>query len=36
KLRTQRASSHSHLSEPEWQSYYQQEVADFRREFFSS
>lgn len=36
RLRKERATSHSNLSEPEWQSYYQQEVADFRREFFSS
>ncbi|MCR9629653.1 ATP-dependent dsDNA exonuclease [Vibrio antiquarius] len=36
RLRKERSTSHSNLSEPEWQRYYQQEVADFRREFFSS
>lgn len=36
RLRKERATSYSNLSEPEWQSYYQQEIADFRREFFSS
>lgn len=36
RLRKERATSHAGLSDPEWQSYYQQEVADFRREFFSS
>ncbi|WP_104042044.1 chromosome partitioning protein ParA [Vibrio hyugaensis] len=35
KLATQRAASHSGLSDSEWQRYYQQEVADFRREFFA-
>ncbi|WP_199437322.1 chromosome partitioning protein ParA [Vibrio owensii] len=33
-LATQRATSHAGLSDSEWQRYYQQEVADFRREFF--
>ena len=36
RLRKERATSHASLSEPEWHSYYQQEIADFRREFFSS
>ncbi|MCS0381021.1 ATP-dependent dsDNA exonuclease [Vibrio diabolicus] len=36
RLRKERATSHAGLSDPEWQSYYQQEIADFRREFFSS
>ncbi|YCO02538.1 chromosome partitioning protein ParA [Vibrio sp. VNB-15] len=36
RLSTQRATSHANLSESEWQRYYQQEVADFRREFFGS
>ncbi|MEF1306862.1 chromosome partitioning protein ParA, partial [Vibrio owensii] len=35
KLATQRATSHAGLSDSEWQRYYQQEVANFRREFFS-
>ncbi|QLK44186.1 chromosome partitioning protein ParA [Vibrio owensii] len=35
KLATQRATSHAGLSDSEWQRYYQQEVADFRREFFA-
>lgn len=34
KLATQRATSHAGLSDSEWQRYYEQEVADFRREFF--
>lgn len=34
RLRKERATSHAGLSDPEWQSYYQQEIADFRREFF--
>lgn len=35
KLAMQRATSHAGLSDSEWQRYYQQEVADFRREFFA-
>lgn len=35
KLATQRATSHAGLSDSEWQRYYEQEVADFRREFFA-
>ncbi|MEF1262966.1 chromosome partitioning protein ParA, partial [Vibrio harveyi] len=35
KLATQRATSHAGLSDSDWQRYYQQAVADFRREFFA-
>ncbi|MFM2611033.1 chromosome partitioning protein ParA [Vibrio campbellii] len=35
RLASQRATSHASWSDSEWQRYYQQEVADFRREFFA-
>ncbi|CAE6915366.1 hypothetical protein ACOMICROBIO_LMKGKHOH_02980 [Vibrio sp. B1FIG11] len=35
RLASQRATSHANWSDSEWQRYYQQEVADFRREFFA-
>ncbi|CAE6914944.1 hypothetical protein ACOMICROBIO_NCLOACGD_02379 [Vibrio sp. B1ASS3] len=35
KLAMQRTTSHASLSDSEWQRYYQQKVADFRREFFA-
>ncbi|EMB9227611.1 chromosome partitioning protein ParA [Vibrio harveyi] len=35
KLATRRATSHAGLSDSDWQRYYQQAVADFRREFFA-
>ncbi|HDM8233137.1 TPA: chromosome partitioning protein ParA [Vibrio campbellii] len=36
RLASQRATSHASWSDSEWQRYYQQEVADFRRKFFAS
>ncbi|MDF4360396.1 hypothetical protein P3514_24290, partial [Vibrio parahaemolyticus] len=36
RLATQRATSHASWSESDWQRYYQQEIANFRREFFAS
>ncbi|UMM02020.1 chromosome partitioning protein ParA [Vibrio campbellii] len=35
RLASQRATSHASWSDSEWQRYYQQEVADFRRAFFA-
>lgn len=35
RLALQRATSHASWSDSEWQRYYQQEVADFRRAFFA-
>ncbi|PQJ45745.1 chromosome partitioning protein ParA [Vibrio campbellii] len=35
RLASQRATSHASWSDSEWQRYYQQAVADFRREFFA-
>ncbi|MDA0127814.1 chromosome partitioning protein ParA [Vibrio sp. MarTm2] len=35
-LEAQRSSSHAHMSESKWQSYYQQQIASFRRDFFAS
>ncbi|KGY09418.1 hypothetical protein [Vibrio sinaloensis] len=35
-LEAQRSSSHAHMSESQWQSYYQQQIASFRRDFFAS
>ncbi|EDP58934.1 hypothetical protein [Vibrio sp. AND4] len=35
RLTSQRATSHASWSDSEWQRYYQQEIADFRREFFA-
>ncbi|MCC4222405.1 chromosome partitioning protein ParA [Vibrio campbellii] len=35
RLASQRATSHANWSDSEWQRYYQQEVADFRRAFFA-
>ncbi|MDW2013747.1 hypothetical protein R7P70_24595, partial [Vibrio sp. Vb0301] len=36
RLAPQRATSHASWSESDWQCYYQQEIANFRREFFTS